>query len=120
MPSVLNMRSLYKGGCAGTVLMQKQPISRRKTSEHMNLEPRGLLRSSDPLQCPVALHDAGILLRPRGAAASLAAELPSCCTLARREASWPPDAPQIISSRCVISARPEVGVGIRDNPPPRR
>lgn len=59
----------------------------------------------------------GTLLRPR-AAASLAAEQPSCRTLARREASWPPDAPQIISSRCVISAGLGVGVGIRDAPIP--
>lgn len=59
----------------------------------------------------------GTLLRP-GAAASLAAEQPSCRTLARREASWPPDAPQIISSRCVISAGLGVGVGIRDAPTP--
>lgn len=60
----------------------------------------------------------GILLRPRGAAASLAAGQLSCCTLARGEASWPPDAPQIISSLCVISAGLGVGVGIRDRTPP--
>lgn len=61
-----------------------------------------------------------ILLRPGGgAAASLAPDPGFLVHTGRSEASWPRDAPQIISSCCVVSAGARGRGGGHGKPPPQ-